>query len=79
MDRLHRGGDRVGNVVQLQVEKDRQAQLGQFMHAVVAVGAEEFQPQLQPADMVLHLAGNGLGSLQTGQVEGCLLYTSRCV
>ena len=70
MDGLHRGGHGVGNVVQLQVEKDRQADLGDLVHTVGAMRAEEFQPQLQPADMRLHLAGQRLGSVEAGQVEG---------
>ena len=69
VDGLHGGGHGVGNVMQLQVKEDRQAHLGQFMHAVVAMGAEEFQPQLQPADVAFHLAGKGFGGFETGQVK----------
>src|SRR3546814_9630795 len=49
MDRL---GDRIGNVVQLQVKKDRQIELRHLHHAVMAVGAEEFETELQAADMI---------------------------
>jgi hypothetical protein len=70
MDRLHRARHRVGNIVQLQVEENRQADLGQLMHAVMAMGAEELQPQLDPADMGLHLARQGFGGIEAGQVKG---------
>src|SRR3546814_14948990 len=45
-------GDRIGNVVQLQVKKDRQIELRHLHHAVMAVGAEEFETELQAADMI---------------------------
>ena len=46
VDRLHRPGDGVGDIVQLQVEEDRQADMRDLVHPVVAVGAEEFEPEL---------------------------------
>jgi len=48
MDRLHRGGNGVGDVVQLEIEEDRQAELGDFMHAVVAVRAKNSRPSFTP-------------------------------
>src|SRR3546814_16327608 len=45
-------GDRIGNVVQLQVKKDRQIELRHLHHAVMTVGAEEFETELQAADMI---------------------------
>ena len=56
VDRLHRPGDGVGDVVQLEVEEDRQADVGDLVHAVVAVRAEELEPELEPADVRLDLA-----------------------
>src|SRR3546814_4178549 len=53
--RLNRLGDGVRNVVELEVEEDRQAELRHLMDAVMAVGAEEFEPELEPADVMAHL------------------------
>ena len=39
VQRLYRLGDGIGNVMQLEVEEDRQAKLRHFVHAVMAVGA----------------------------------------
>lgn len=52
--RLDRLGNGVRDVMQLEVEEDRQAELRHFVHPVMAVGAEEFEAELQPADMVAH-------------------------
>ena len=69
VDRLHRAGDRVGNIVELEVEENGQAQLRDVMHPVRSMRAEEFQPELQPADMVLHLFRQRLRRVQLRQVE----------
>src|SRR3546814_14407116 len=53
-------GDRIGNVVQLQVKKDRQIELRHLHHAVMAVGAQEFETELQPADRTFDGACTGL-------------------
>ena len=55
--------------MQFQVEEDRQAQLGHLVHAMVAVGIEELQPQLHPADMATHLAGQCHRRIQPGQIQ----------
>src|SRR5205085_6724652 len=68
-DRLHRAGDRVGNVVQLEVEEQRQPDVGDFMHAVVPVGAEEFEADLEPPDMRLDPFGQRLGAVERWHVE----------
>ena len=44
VDCLHRAGNGVGDIVQLEVEEDRQTEFVDFMHPVVTVGEEEFQP-----------------------------------
>ena len=67
---VNRACDRVGNVVEFEVEEDRQPDLGQFVHAVVAVRAEEFQTQLDPADMALDLFGQGARRVDARQIEG---------
>ncbi len=69
MDRLHRGGDGIGDVVQLEVEEDRQPDMGEFVHTVMAVGAEEFEPELQAADVRLDLLRQRLGRFQLRDVE----------
>ena len=69
MDRLHGGGNRVGNVVQFEIKKYRQADMGNFVNAVVAMGAEKFQPQLQPANMALDLLCQYERGIEPGQVK----------
>jgi hypothetical protein len=51
MDRLHCRSDSVGNIVELEIEEDRQAQFMDLMYPMVAMGAEEFEPQLEAADV----------------------------
>ena len=50
-ERLDRLGDGVGDVVELQIEEDRQAERRDLAHAVGPVGGEEFEAQLDPADV----------------------------
>ena len=69
VDRLHRAGDGVGDVVQLQVEEDRQAHVRDFVHAVAAMRAEELKSQLDPADMRFDLVQQRFGRLDLGHVE----------
>ena len=52
--RLDRLGDGVGDVVQLQVEEDRQAELAELGDARGAVGGEEFEAELEPAGDAAH-------------------------
>ena len=68
--RAHRAGDRVGDVVELEIEEDRQAEMRDFVHPVRAVRAEEFEAELQSADMALHLLGKGECSIEAGEIEG---------
>eukprot|EP01136_Pigoraptor_vietnamica_P027896 Opistho-1_new@84769 len=67
--RLHRLADSIGNVVELEIQKDRQADIGHLVNALSAVRHEEFKAQLDPADMVADALGDGLGALQVGGVE----------
>jgi 2-polyprenyl-6-methoxyphenol hydroxylase-like FAD-dependent oxidoreductase len=69
MDRLHRGGDRVGDVVELQIEEDRQAEMRDLVHPVAAMRAEELEPEFHPADMRLDLAHQRLGRLELRNIE----------
>ena len=65
-DRLRDG---VGNVVELQVEEDRQPQRRHLAHAVLAILHEEFEAELEAADMGLDLCGNGFGAVGIGRVD----------
>ena len=63
-------GDRVGNVVQLQVQEQGQPQRGDPANAAGSVGIEEFQPELQAADMGGDLCRDRPGEIQRGRVDG---------
>src|SRR5688572_29003010 len=69
MQRLDRLADRIGDVVELEVEEDRQAELGHLAHTVAAVGGEEFETELEPADMVADLCRDRLRALEIGSVD----------
>ena len=62
-------GDGVGNVVQLQVEEDRQAKLRHLVHAVLPMGAEEFQAELDAADMGAGAGSDRFGAGEVGRVD----------
>ena len=66
---MHRAGDGVGNIVQFQIEEDRQAEMGDLVDAVVAVRAEELEPELESADMALDLLRERLGGVEPRNVE----------
>ena len=57
VDRLHRLGDGVGDIMQLEVEENRKAEFLHLMHAMMAIGAEKLEAQFHPADMCLDPAG----------------------
>ena len=63
-------GDGVRNVVELEVEKNRQAELRHFMHTMMPVGAEEFETELEPADMTPHLLGQRQRRVEVRGVDG---------
>ena len=67
---LDRLSDRVRDVVELEIEEDRQAELRHFPDAVAAVGGEELESELEAADVVAHPPGDGLGALQIRCVDG---------
>lgn len=69
VDRLHRCGNGVGNVMQFEIEEDRQPDLGDLMHPVMAMGAKELEAEFQPPDVALYLAGEGFGSIKPRNVE----------
>ena len=53
-DRL---GHCVGNVMQLEIEKDRLPERGQLRNARGTISREELQPQLQSTDMIADRPG----------------------
>ena len=68
--RPNRPGHGVRNVVQLQVQKDRQAVRPDRPHPLRPVGAEELQPQLQPADLTGQAMSQVVGGLEGVGVDG---------
>ncbi len=58
----------VGNVVKFEVQENRQPHIDKGPHPARAMGAEEFQPQLQPADMGPHPFGQLAGIVGIGCV-----------
>ena len=52
-------GDGVGDVVELEVEEDVKAEVGDFANAVGAAGGEHFEAHLNPANGALELAKGG--------------------
>src|SRR5690606_27479299 len=69
VDRLHRPGDRVRNVVQLEIQEDRQADMRNLMHPGMAVRAKELEPELEPAQVSLDLLGQCTGRVELRNVE----------
>ena len=63
-------GDGIGNVVELEIEEDRQARLGNRLVAGAPVRVEEFEPDLEITDMGLERCGKRLGAADIGRVEG---------
>ena len=63
-------GDGVGDVVQLQVEEDVEAQVGDLAHVVRPVGGEHLEAELHPAEIAAQLAENGRGFFTRWNVEG---------
>ena len=58
-DRFDGLGDGVGDVVELEVEKYVEAELGNFADAVGAAGGEHLETNFNPADGALELAQGG--------------------
>ena len=69
-DGAYRAGHRVGNVVELEIEKDRQAEFDDGADSVGAVRGEEFEPGLHPADMAPQRLGPVARLVEIGGVEG---------
>ena len=63
-------GDGVGNVVEFEVEKDVEAEVGDFTDAVGAGGGEHLEADFRPADGALELAERGGDVARGGRVEG---------
>ena len=66
--RARRAGHGVGNVVQFQIQEERQAQIFKGPHAVRTMGAEKLQPQLQAADMAAQAFRQLKGVIEIGGV-----------
>ena len=82
---LDRFRHRVGNIVQLEIEKNAESQTGDFPHAIGPAGGEHFEPDLDPTNRALELAERGCDVARrlsvedknqvTRHVEGSLLDT----
>ena len=68
-ERLHRLADGVRDIVELEVEEHRQAEIGHFANAVATVGGEEFKPELDPADMMANAQRDRLGAIEIGRIQ----------
>src|SRR5689334_24714823 len=69
-DRLHSLADGVGDVVKFEVEEDRHLALGDPKHALLAVGAEEFETELHSAGDAEHVASERCGAVNVRRVDG---------
>ena len=69
-ERMQRAGNGIGNVVQLEIEKHRQAFAGDGRDPRRAIGAEEFQPELDPADVAADGADQRPGRSDVRRVDG---------
>ena len=69
MDRLHRGGDGVGDIVQFEIKEDRQPDLGDLVNPVMSVRAKEFEAKFQPANMITHLFSQSYSRIETRQIK----------
>ena len=77
--------DRVGNIVQLEIEKDPETQSGYFPHAIGPARGEHFESDLDPTNRSLELTERGCDVARrlsvedenqfTRHVEGSLLET----
>ena len=63
-------GDRVGNVVELEVEENGQPVLKDWLESGRAGGYEQLQSDLEPAATTLKLADKSFGIRSSGSVEG---------
>ena len=66
----HRTGHGVGDVVQLEVEEDRQTQRRHRLDPARALGGEELEPELDPADMRRERPRERQRALEVGTVDG---------
>src|SRR5688572_12872316 len=65
-----RAGDGVRDVMEFEVQEERNLVLGDPEHALFAIGAEEFEPELQPAGMAVEIADQRAGMVNIGGVDG---------
>lgn len=63
-------GDGVRDVVELQIEENVEALVGDSAHVVGTVGGEHLEADLHPADGAAELAKEGRSGFARGNVEG---------
>ena len=66
----HALGHRVGNVVEFEIEENRQAFGGHGLIALGAMGIEKFHADFQIADMGLQRPGKGPRPVKIRRIEG---------
>ena len=69
-DGTHSAGDGVGNVVELEVEKDGVAAMAEFANDGVAFGEVELEADLEPLAEALEAAGESESGRSIGVIEG---------
>jgi hypothetical protein len=74
----YRAGHRVGDVVELDVEQGRQAEVDHAAHAVGAVRGHELEPDLQAADRADQRAAERQGAVEVGPVDGAKHRRAEC-
>ena len=70
LEALHRRGDGVGNVMQLEVEEDLEAQGMEFVDDARTMTREELQAEFHPGEVAGQGASQGQGFLLRFDVEG---------
>ena len=63
-------GDRVGDVVELQVEEDIEAHVGDFAHIVRTVGGEHLKADFHPAQLAAQLVEDRGGGFAGRDIKG---------
>ena len=69
-ERLDSFGDGVGDVVELEIEENVEALVGDGAHVVGTVGSEHLEADLHPAHRAAELAKEGRGGFARGDIEG---------
>ena len=61
---------RVGDIVEFQIQKDRQVEAGKSPHTIRAMRGEELQSQFDPANMRLQARRQGTRIFNIGRIDG---------